>query len=154
MSNISARPNNYQGRLRLGLIIVLIGELVFILGTDPGVFGLDRSPVTGFVQISVFLVGEALICLGGYFAFNALWAGEEKSILADIGLRVISTGYLISFASGLADVFGFGSHLYPNIPYFGPVQAIGVMIGLGVIIAGFVLLIPYHMRHKLEAPER
>lgn len=153
MSTNSARPNNYQGRLRLGLLIVFFGELVFLLGADPGIFGLDRSPVTGFVQISVFLGGEALICLGGYITFNALWAGEEKSIIADIGIRLISTGYLISFASGLADVFGFGNHPFPNIPYFGPVQALGVMIGLSVIIVGFILLIPYRRRHKPETIE-
>jgi hypothetical protein len=147
MKNSVIRPNNFAVRVWRGLIIVLLGELVFLLGTAPGIFGLDRSPVTGFVQIAVFLAGEALICLGGYVTLNALWMGTEKSISADIGLRLISTGYMISFVAGLADVFGFGSHLFPNIPYFGPVQAFGVMIGEGVIILGFILLIPFPKRH-------
>ena len=44
--------------------------------------------------------------------------------------------------SGMADIFGLGSHLLPNIPYFGPVQAAGVVIGITVIIIGFLMLIP------------
>jgi hypothetical protein len=120
-----------------------MGEIIFILGADPGLFGLDRSPVTGFIQIAVLLVGLALICLGGYIALNALWNGRQKSIVADVGLRLVATGYVVSVSAGMADVFGFGTHVLPSIPYFGPMQAIGVMIGEVVIIIGFVMLIPY-----------
>ena len=111
---------------------------------DPGIFGLDRSPVTGFVQIAVFLIGLALMCIGGYFGLNALWNGEEKTISADIGLRLVATGYVVAVASGMADIFGFGNHPFPNIPYFGPWQAVGVMIGEATIALGFILLVPYH----------
>jgi hypothetical protein len=81
---------------------------------------MDRSPVTGFVQIAVFLVGLALMCLGGYLGLNALWNGAQKTIAADIGLRLVSTGYVVAVASGMADIFGFGTQTLPNIPYFGP----------------------------------
>ena len=103
---------------------------------------MDRSPVTGFVQIAVFLIGLGMICIGGYLALNALWNGTEKTIAADIGLRLVSTGFVISVASGMADVFGFGSHPLPRIPYFGPWQAIGVMVGEAIIAIGFLMLIP------------
>lgn len=138
-------------RIRIGLAIVLIGLIIFVLGADPGMFGLDRSPITGLVQIAVFLVGLALICLGGYISLNALWNGKEKTIGADIGLRLVSTGYVIAVASGMADVFGFGTHPFPAIPYFGPSQAIGVMIGEAIIALGFLLLIP---RPAGDRPER
>jgi hypothetical protein len=130
-------------KIRLGLISTLVGMLVYLIGADPGLFALDRSPVTGFVQIAVFLVGLALICLGGYLSLDALWNGIEKSILADIGLRLVSTGYVIAVASGMADIFGFGNQPLPQIPYFGPWQAIGVIIGEAVIAVGFLLQIPY-----------
>lgn len=139
---------NYQNgagrrlRIRIGLSIVITGLVVFILGADPGLFGLDRSPITGLVQIAVFLVGLAMICLGGYITLNTLWNGAEKTIAADIGLRLVSTGYVISVASGMADVFGFGSQQIPDIPYFGPWQAYGVMVGEIIIAIGFLLLIP------------
>lgn len=141
MMNETGRRRNTR-RLRLGLIGVLLGLLIFVLGVDPALFGIDRSPVVGFVQIAVFLVGLAAICLGGYVVLNTLWDGVEKTIAADIGYRLVSTGYVIAAASGMADVFGFGSQPFPSIPYFGEWQALGVMAGEIFIIFGFVLLIP------------
>jgi hypothetical protein len=132
--------------IRMGLSLVILGLLIFVLGADPALFGLDRSPVTGFVQISVFLIGLAFICLGGYITLSSLWNGTQRSIGADIGLRLVATGYVISVACGMADVFGFGSHPFPKIPYFGPLQATGVMIGEAVIAFGFMLLIPRHRK--------
>lgn len=130
-------------RVRIGLAVTLIGLAVFALGTQPSLFGLDRSPVIGFVQVAVFLVGLGLICTGGYLSLVALWKNLPLSISADIGVRLVATGYLISVFSGMADVFGFGSHPMPGVPYFGPLQALGVEIGQAVIGVGLLLLIPY-----------
>ncbi|MBN1537988.1 MAG: hypothetical protein JW908_14725 [Anaerolineales bacterium] len=148
------KPGRLNGgthfRIRLGLVTTILGLVIFILGINPGIFMLDRSPVVGFVQIAVFLVGLAMICIGGYIGLNALWNGSQKSILADIGLRMVSTGYVIAVASGMADVFGFGTHNFPQIPYFGPLQAIGVMIGEVIISIGLAMLIPFHRLTKKQ----
>ena len=141
----SKNGNNYL-RLRFGVLFTIVGLFVYILGANPALFGLDRSPVTGFIQIAVFLVGLAIICIGGFITLNTLWNGEEKSIAADFGLRLVATGYVIAVATGMADVFGLGNHTFPNIPYFGPWQAIGVMIGEVVILVGFLMIIPYPRR--------
>ncbi len=130
-------------RLRASVIITLLGLLVFVLGAKPGWFSLDRSPTVGFVQISVFLVGLGIICLGGYIGLLALWKGKNRTIPADIGLRLVSTGFVISVFAGMADLFGFGSQPPPQVPYFGPLQASGVLIGLIVIAVGFLLMIPF-----------
>jgi hypothetical protein len=130
-------------RIRTGLFITLVGFFVFIVGAKPNWLGWDRSPVVGFVQIAVFLVGLAIICLGGYIGLLALWGGDQRSIAADIGLRLVSTGYVISVFAGMADVFGMGAHPLPGVPYFGKVQATGVVIGEIVIGIGFLMLIPY-----------
>jgi hypothetical protein len=140
--------NNRVLRIRIGLVIVLIGLLIYILGAEPSLFGLDRSPVLGFVQIAVFLIGLALVCVGGYIALNTLWNGRKKTIAADIGLRLVSTGYVIAVFTGMADVFGFGTHPFPKIPYFGPWQAVGVMIGELMIVIGFILLVPVPERYR------
>jgi len=137
-------------KIRVGLIITILGFLVFLLGVDPGIFGVDRSPVTGFLQIAVFLFGLAMICIGGYMSLISLWNGREKSIAADIGLRLVSTGYVIAVASGMADIFGFGTQPLPNIPYFGWWQALGVMIGEITIALGFILMIPYTISDDLR----
>jgi hypothetical protein len=46
----------------------------------------------------------------------------------------------------MADVFGFGNQPFPEIPYFGPWQAMGVMAGEIIIALGFLLLIPFPRR--------
>jgi hypothetical protein len=130
-------------RIRVGLIASILGALIFLLGAEPGLFGLDRSPVTGFVQISVFLVGLGIICLGGFISLNTLWNGRTKSIIYDIGLRLVATGYVISVATGMADIFGFGSQKLPSVPRFGAWQKIGVMSGEFVIAVGLLMMIPY-----------
>lgn len=146
MNEITRTNGSNTLRLRVGIIFTIVGLFVYILGANPAIFGLDRSPVTGFIQIAVFLVGLAIICIGGFITLNALWNGEEKSIAADFGLRLVATGYVIAVATGMADVFGLGNHTFPNIPYFGPWQAVGVMIGEAVILIGFLMIIPYPRR--------
>ncbi|HMD88348.1 MAG TPA: hypothetical protein VKF38_04225 [Anaerolineaceae bacterium] len=125
-----------------GLITTLFGFLVFLIGARPSIFGLDRSPLVGFIQISVFLVGLGIICVGGLISLLSLWGKEAKSIAADIGVRMIATGYLISVFSGLADILGFGSHHLPHI-YYGYLQEEGVLAGEIAIGIGFLMLIPY-----------
>ncbi len=148
------RPGNGQFRIRLGLTTTIVGFLVFLLGADPGLFGMDRSPVTGFVQIAVFLIGLAIMCMGGYITLNGLWNGREKTIAADFGFRLVSTGYVIAVVSGMADVFGFGSQPFPDLPYFGPWQARGVNVGQAVIALGFLLLIPLGQPGTQSAEEQ
>jgi hypothetical protein len=142
------QPGFPNERVRAGLITSVIGLLIFVFGAKPEWFGLDRSPVVGFVQITVFLIGLAIMCLGGYVGLAALWNGQEKSIIADIGLRLISTGYVISVFAGMADVFGMTVQDNPKIPFFGPWQAAGVQVGMAIIALGVLMLIPYHHLRK------
>ena len=135
-------------RIRFSLITVGFGLFVFVVGSKPNWFGWDRSPVVGFIQIAVFLIGLALICIGGYVGLVALWGKEQRSILADIGLRLVGTGYVIAVFTGMADIFGLGSQPLPMVPYFGPWQAVGVLIGQAIIALGLFMTIPYHFLIK------
>jgi hypothetical protein len=133
-------------RIHFSIAITLIGLLIFVVGAKPDWFGWDRSPVVGFVQIAVFLAGLAIICLGGYIGLLTLWWGYERTIVSDIGTRLVGTGYVIAVFAGLADIFGMGSQSFPQVPYFGPWQASGVLIGQGIIALGFLLFIPFRLR--------
>ena len=135
-------------RIQLGLGLTLIGFLVFLVGARPEVFNLDRSPVIGFVQIAVFVVGLAILLIGGYLSLMALWKGQQISIAADIGQRLVATGYVVAVFAGMADVFGLGSHIFPKIPFFGIWQQLGVMFGQALIAIGFLLMIPWNLSHK------
>ncbi len=143
------RDNPVTPRIRISIGLALIGWVIFAIGTKPDWFGWDRSPVVGFVQIIVFLIGLAIICLGGYIGLQSLWWGQERTITSEIGSRLAATGYVIAVFAGLADIFGMGSQSFPQSPYFGPWQASGVLIGQGIIALGFLLLIPFNA-HKLS----
>jgi hypothetical protein len=138
----AAVPSRF--RVRFGLITTILGFIVFMIGVRPALFSLDRSPVVGFVQIAVFLVGLAMICVGGYISLMVFWQNNQRTIAADIGQRLVATGYVIAVFSGMADVFGLGTRPPPDyVPYFGPLQAIGVEIGQAIIVVGFLLLVPF-----------
>jgi len=141
-----------KGRIRFGLLLTLGGLIIFLVGAKPAWFGLDRSPVVGFIQISVFLVGLAIICVGGYISLNTFWLTCQKTIPADVGLRLVSTGFVIAVFSGMADVFGMGTQTFPHIPFFGRLQSLGVQLGEATIAIGFLLLLPYHQFHGEEKP--
>lgn len=137
--------------LSFGLILALIGYVFFLLGARPSLFGLDRSRVIGFVQISVFLTGLGLISFGSYMALNTFWTNGKKTILAQIGARLISTGYVICVFAGMADIFGLGSHPLPNV-FFGPLQAQGMGFGMVTIAVGLLLLIRYRRDKNKSEP--
>lgn len=154
MNQKTGKGTNGKFRIRLGMTLMLVGLVIFLIGAAPDLFGLDRSPVIGFVQIAVFLIGLAIICLGGYVCLNALWNKHPRTILADIGLRLVSTGFVIAVISGMADVFGFGTQLSPEIPFYGPWQSMGVLVGEIIIMVGFIFQIPFDLsRSPAETTE-
>ncbi len=135
---------NHVTQRRFGIGIALFGFLLFVLGADPGFFGLDRSEAIGFVQVGLFTFGLLLICLGGTMSLNSLWPENWKSILEEIGLRLVWTGFVIAMAAGMADIFGLGTRpLTTSTTFFGFWQARGVLIGQVVIVIGFLMMIPY-----------
>lgn len=136
-------------RIRVSISITIIGLILFAIGAKPALFGWDRASVVGFVQIAIFIMGLALICLGGYMGLLTLWWGYERTIVSEIGARLVGTGYIIAVFAGMADIFGMGSQPFPQVPYFGPWQATGVLIGQGIIALGFLLLLPIRP-HKVS----
>ncbi len=128
-------------RLRVGLITTIAGYLLLLLGARPSMFGLDRSPVIGFVQTAAFIVGIGIICIGGYISLMCFWSKGSVSLTADFGLRLVGTGFVITVFTGMADVFGFGSHQLPSVPFFGPLQSAGVILGEAIIAIGLIMMI-------------
>jgi len=140
----NSNGDTFKNRVRWNLIVTFIGFAIFVLGIRPDIFQMDRSPVIGFIQITVSVVGLGLFCLGGYLNMRTLWQGKPLSIAAEIGMRFISTGLVIAIFSALADFFGFGSHPYPeSLPYLGEWQVLGIVIGEYTIAFGFLLMIPF-----------
>ena len=139
----SQSGNLFLRRIQIGLAVAVGGFFIFMVGAKPELFLLDRSPVIGFIQIAVMLFGLGVICLGGYQCLFGLWRGSRLSIAAELGVRLMSTGYVIVVFSGLADIIGLGSHPTPTfVPYFGEWQARGMQIGEGFIAIGMFMMLP------------
>ena len=144
MANLSSPPTSSRHlRKRTGISIALLGLLIFLLGAKPELFGVDRSPVIGFIQIEVFLAGLGLIGLGGYFAMESMWRQRPKLVVTELGARLVGTGYVIALTSGMADVFGLGTRPLPSVPFFGYWQGFGVLAGQIVMLIGFVMMSPF-----------
>jgi hypothetical protein len=125
--------------------LVLIGLFVFIIGVEPDLIGMDKSPVVGFVQVGVWLIGFALLLVGCYATVYVVRNGRPNSLRADIGLRLIATGYVVAAAASLADFIGLGAQHMPEI-YFGPLQVIGLVVGVILSLLGVVLYWPRRER--------
>ncbi len=133
--------------------MLMIGLLVFILGVDPSLFGLNNSAAIGFVQIIVLLIGLALMTWSAYLTLASFWPKGEKSLLADFGSRTIATGYVICVFAALADAFGLGTNPMPDV-FLGVLQSRGLMIGMGIIMLGFLMSVrwklPNQKRNKAQ----
>lgn len=126
---------------RRWMTLVLIGLLIFAIGVDPDLIGMNRSPIVGFVQIGVWLSGLALLLIGAYSTVRVVRNGRPNSLRADIGLRLIATGYVLAATASLADFIGLGSHRMPGV-HFGEVQAVGFALGVVTSLVGVVLYWP------------
>jgi hypothetical protein len=145
----STDPLSPRGTIRFGLVLALLGFVIFVFGLKPQWFDPSYKAEIGVWHIFFLLLGLAILCLGGYISVSNLWAGHEKTIAADIGARIIATGFLIAAFSGMADLLGMGAAAHTrSAPFFGPWQVRGVEFGIVVIAIGFLMMIPYGLNRK------
>ena len=132
-------------RVNISLGITIAGFLIFLLGADPDLINMDRSPIVGFVQTATFSLGLALICLGGVISFKVCQRKDRTQSLAqDIGIRLVATGYLVALISGMSDVFGFGTQVLALAAIFwAQYRPAGVVAGEIIIAVGFLLYMPF-----------
>jgi len=133
------------------LVLDFIGLGLFLLGMQPWIFGLDRSPVIGYLQVVVFLFGLGFVVLSS-FAIEKLFRppNQPVTIREDVGARLAATGYVLVAVSCTADLIGLGSHPLPGSPHLGTLQSIGLLFGAAMIVVGLAM---YHPRTaKPRAP--
>ena len=131
---------------RFGVGLAGAGFLVFVIGIFPQVIGLALTEGIGVVQIAVFLAGLAMSELGAYiYLYATRHRALPTTLREDVGQRLIATGYLLTLASGFADVLGIGTHFGDlQRPYLGAVQASGVLLGILVSMVGLLMYAPRH----------
>lgn len=126
---------------RRWMTLVVLGLLVFLIGIDPDLIGMNRSRVIGFIQMGVWLGGLGVLLLGAFLAVRVVRNGRPMSLRAEVGTRLIATGYVISAAASLADFLAIGSHRLPWV-YLGPLQVAGLAGGVMISLLGVLLYWP------------
>ncbi len=126
---------------RRWMTLVLVGLFIFIIGVDPDLIRMNRSPTVGFVQMGTWMTGLAFLLLGAFATVRVVRNGRPTSLRANVGIRLIATGYVVSGVGTFADLLGIGSHHLPHL-IFGPLQVAGLAGGVLVSLLGVVLYWP------------
>lgn len=127
---------------QFGVATALLGLVMAFMGLFPGTLGLDPTEGIGILQIVVTLVGFALLNGGAFIYVKDTWfRGKPYTLGQSIGFRLTLTGLLISAASGMADLLGFGSHPSGEAvrPLLGPWQAVGFVFGFLMSMFGVMV---------------
>jgi hypothetical protein len=124
-----------SGWVRVGIAVGALGVMLALIGLFPTLIGIAPHPGFGIVKTVTLLAGFSLIIVGALvFAQAAYYPGQPHTLAQEIAVRLSLTGLLISFASGLADVLGYGSH--PPGPDSHPTLGAYKIAGL---IGGFLI---------------
>ena len=141
MSKLNSSREELSRLAKLGVAFVVFGFTTFLIGIIPAIVNLDITPGIGIFQLATILFGIGVMTVGGYmYAYATRHRAMPRRLREDIGLRLMSTGYVICAISGLSDVLGIGTHNLPeSMPYLGLWQSVGLVFGLLVIAFGVLL---------------
>lgn len=127
---------------QVGIALGALGAVLVLMGWFPGVIGVEPTVGIGVVQVFMVLIGYALLIFGAviYIKFT-FYLGIRVNLIQQIGLRLAMTGLLLAAMAGLADIFGFGSHLRTENSdiFFGGLQAVGIIASFVVSSLGVVI---------------
>ncbi len=135
--------------IRSFVALALVGAIAFVIGVDPDLIGMNLTPAVGIAQMSLWMVGLAMILIGCYSAIRVVRNGRPNSLRADIGTRLIATGYVFAAVASLADYLGIGTQRFPNLS-FGVVQVSGLVFGIIISLLGLGLYWPRPTSSEIE----
>ena len=136
--------HEFRERLaQVGILIATLGLVLTLIGLFPLITGVEAQTGIGVLQILIVLLGLSLLVIGALIFVKAtFYPTARRNLAQDIAVRLSLTGILMTSAAGLSDVLGFGSHTpgnEENLPYLGPWQALGMVIGFVVASAGVMI---------------
>lgn len=140
---VPARDVDLERLAQIGILIGTLGLMLTLIGLFPSITGVEPKSGIGVLQILIILLGLTLLTTGALIFVKATFYPFKKLTLAqEIAIRLSLTGLLMTAATGLADVLGFGSHP-PNgddsLPLLGTWQAIGMIAGFIITSIGVMI---------------
>jgi ABC-type Na+ efflux pump permease subunit len=136
--------NSKSKRIRnlVTIILIILGLLLIVLAIAADELGIDLTPGFGILQMVGFLAGVTFLTTGAFIFLKARRPEDApRSLQAEISTRLIATGLVLAYVTGMSDLIGIGTHVSPSFerPFVGPIQLGGIAIGIGLIIFGLVL---------------
>jgi predicted membrane protein len=131
------------GLAQFGIAIGALGVVLTFMSLFPGAIGMNNPTAgIGIVQFAGIMSGFMLLIMGAllYVKFT-FYEGRVAGLAQQIGIRLALTGLVLAGMVGLADIFGFGSHprSLESDAFFGPLQAIGTLVGFAMSSLGVVV---------------
>jgi ABC-type Na+ efflux pump permease subunit len=136
--------NSKSRRIRniVTIVLVVFGFLFVVLSIAADDLGIDLTPGFGIIQMIGFLIGLTFLTLGAFLFLHARRPKDApRSLQAEISTRLMATGLVLAYVTGMSDLIGIGTHVAPSFerPFVGPIQLGGILIGIGLIVFGLVL---------------
>jgi uncharacterized membrane protein len=141
-SKINGDSKVRKVRAALTLALFVLGLVLIVVALGAESLGLDLTPGFGVVQMFQLLIGLTCLTLTAFLYVQSLRpVAAPRSLQADIGVRLAATGLIFAYVAGLADLIGIGTHVMPRFerPFVGIFQFSGLMLAIGMILAGLVL---------------
>ncbi len=129
---------------QVGIAIGALGIVIALMGLFPTVTGAPPTPGIGIVQVMMLLFGHALLIIGALvYAKFTFYLGVSSTLAQQIGIRLALTGIVFAALAGLADIFGFGTHLRTDDSdiFFGSWQAFGLLASFGLSSIGVMVYV-------------
>lgn len=127
---------------QVGIAIGALGIVIALMGLFPQLIGFTPTFGIGILQVLTILTGYALLLLGAFvFVKFTFYLGKTATLSQQIGVRLALTGLLFAGLVGLADIFGFGSHLRTETSdiFFGEWQALSFILSFVTSCVGILV---------------
>ncbi|MCY4537055.1 MAG: hypothetical protein OXE52_02365, partial [Chloroflexi bacterium] len=129
---------------QVGIALGALGVMLCFMGLFPGVTGAEPTAGIGLVQVIMVLMGYSLLILGAlvYLKYT-FYLDVPSTLVQQIGTRLALTGILFAALSGLADIFGFGTHIRDDVVdiFFGQLQMVGILASFGLSSFGVLVYV-------------
>ena len=129
---------------QVGIALGALGVMLCLMGLFPGVTGAEPTAGIGLVQVIMVLIGYSLLIMGAlvYLKYT-FYLDVPATLVQQIGTRLALTGILFAALSGLADIFGFGTHIRDDVVdiFFGQLQMVGILASFGMSSLGVLIYV-------------
>lgn len=140
---------------QVGVALGAMGVMLCLMGLFPGVTGAAITVGIGLIQVTMVLLGYALLILGALVYLKFTFYLDIPSTLAQqIGTRLALTGILFAALSGLADILGFGTHIRNDVGdiFFGQLQMVGILASFALSSLGVLVYVLTGLHLARHAP--